>query len=377
MKQDINQKPFDEKTLLKLDIFQECFKEWLPVFIHNSFIDEIYVLDLFSGSGTDTEGNYGSPLLLMDVVGKNGYNYCQTNLDKLSFWFNDKQNDKIQSLKSEIENYCKLCNSRSKCDLKCPLLNHIKYTSSDFNSLFYGHPLKTILGSSRIGVFMLIDQYGIKSFDQNIFVNLLNAKYTDFICFYPSSFVRRFREHDAINKYIETNKIDFINATPPQTHRVIANYYKSLIPNGKEYFIHHFSYLKGSNYYGLIFGSSHSYGMEKFLKICWQYDPYSGESTENINGDYHPGELFYEGESKTIKKENVKKELLRKIRESKITNNKQGLKETLRLGCEPSLFKNIIKELSRGNRIEIISGEYNEQATSIHKVKEFNFKYLR
>lgn len=59
MKQDINQKPFDEKTLLKLDIFQECFKEWLPVFIHNSFIDEIYVLDLFSGSGTDTEGNYG------------------------------------------------------------------------------------------------------------------------------------------------------------------------------------------------------------------------------------------------------------------------------------------------------------------------------
>lgn len=35
MAKDINKKEFTEETKLKLEIFQECFREWYPVFIHN------------------------------------------------------------------------------------------------------------------------------------------------------------------------------------------------------------------------------------------------------------------------------------------------------------------------------------------------------
>lgn len=35
MAKDINKKEFTEETQLKLEIFQECFREWYPVFIHN------------------------------------------------------------------------------------------------------------------------------------------------------------------------------------------------------------------------------------------------------------------------------------------------------------------------------------------------------
>lgn len=40
MAKDINKKEFDEATLLKLEIFRECFREWLPVFIHSPLIIE-------------------------------------------------------------------------------------------------------------------------------------------------------------------------------------------------------------------------------------------------------------------------------------------------------------------------------------------------
>ena len=57
MAKNINKDPFDEATQLKLEIFRECFREWLPVFIHNPTIEKIYSYDFFAGSGTDSEGN--------------------------------------------------------------------------------------------------------------------------------------------------------------------------------------------------------------------------------------------------------------------------------------------------------------------------------
>lgn len=58
-KKDINKAQFDEATLLKLDIFRRCFREWLPVFLHNPFITNIIIYDLFAGSGKDIVGNRG------------------------------------------------------------------------------------------------------------------------------------------------------------------------------------------------------------------------------------------------------------------------------------------------------------------------------
>ena len=38
--------------------------------------------------------------------------------------------------------------------------------------------------------------------------------------------------------------------------------------------------------YGLIFGSRHSFGMEKFLKVYWDKDKLAGESNFLINNDH-------------------------------------------------------------------------------------------
>lgn len=51
MVEKFHNKPFDEATMLKLDIFRECFREWLPVFVHNPKISKIFVYDFFCWTG--------------------------------------------------------------------------------------------------------------------------------------------------------------------------------------------------------------------------------------------------------------------------------------------------------------------------------------
>lgn len=74
MAKNINSKPFDEGTLLKLDIFRKCFREWYPVFVHDPFTKYVCVFDMFAGSGYDSAKNQGSPIILLDEA--RGVNRC-------------------------------------------------------------------------------------------------------------------------------------------------------------------------------------------------------------------------------------------------------------------------------------------------------------
>lgn len=78
-KKDINDKPFDEGTLLKLDIFRDCFREWFPVFVHNAAISRIYIYDMFAGSGKDSISMDGSPLILLKEARGNEKQHSLSN----------------------------------------------------------------------------------------------------------------------------------------------------------------------------------------------------------------------------------------------------------------------------------------------------------
>ena len=46
-----------------------------------------------------------------------------------------------------------------------------------------------------------------------------------------------------------------------------------------------FSIKKKTNIYGLIFGSNHPLGLEKFLKVCWGVNPNIGDANFDIDED--------------------------------------------------------------------------------------------
>jgi hypothetical protein len=162
---------------------------------------------------------------------------------------------------------------------------------------------------------------------------------------------------------------------PKECHRLIADYFQKLIPGGKEYYIHHFTIKKGPNYWGLIFGTNHTLGMEKFLRVCWKEDVYSGESNFNKDNDIPVDWLFYTGET-INKKQRIKNEIKNKILLQEITNNKEGLKYALRNRCLPEVYISAIQELEKENVVKC-SPKSNRQSTNIHRVDIYKIEVIK
>lgn len=369
MAKNINNKPFDETTKLKLEIFRECFREWLPVFIHTKWTEKVHVFDFFAGSGKDIEGVFGSPLVLLEEARGDDRKLCGKVKKNISFSFNEFMKNKSTELTDNISKHISTC----EIDYDCGgCIYDTEVTQMEFKTLFKNQKVIDILSDNQVGKFILLDQYGFKQIDDEIFDTLVNSPKTDFIFFITSSFIKRFKEHPSVKAYINTEKINFDESQPRECHRIIAKYFRKLTPNNakQDYYLHHFSIQKenSGNYYGLIFGSNHSLGMEKFLKVCWLKDPQSGESNFNIDNDYEVGSLFYTPETSN-KKEETKEILRTKILNGEIKDNVSGLKRALKLGCEPSLFTSVIKELENEVKIERI-GKLSFVSSNIHRIKD-------
>lgn len=370
MAKNINEEPFDEATKLKLKIFGDSFKEWFPVFINDRYTNQVFIFDFFAGSGKDSLGNSGSPLILLEKAKGDKKQYCNAIKKSIYFIFNEALKNKSKKLKENIDLLIQDCETENNCG---GCVYKYDVVNSGFQNLFQDHQVQNILSDKNIGKFVLLDQYGFKEINDEVFLKLVEFPKTDFIFFISSSFVKRFKEHPYTKKYIDTERISFDEVNANECHRIIANYFRQLIPPNKEYYIHHFTIQKEKNkgnFYGLIFGSNHTLGMEKFLKTCWRFDNFSGEANFNIDGNFEEGTLFHNPET-TNKKENVKQEIEKLILSGEISDNISGLKYSMLKGCEPILFTEVVKDLENKKKIER-KGSLNYSSTNIHKVKQYN-----
>jgi hypothetical protein len=90
---------------------------------------------------------------------------------------------------------------------------------------------------------------------------------------------------EGFNKYLKITKQDLKDKSYYHIHRIVLNYYRKLIPSNKKYLLAPFSIKKPAGVYGLIFGSNHSYGLEKFLNVCWKHDRLTGEANFDIDNE--------------------------------------------------------------------------------------------
>lgn len=371
MAKDINSSPFDEGTLIKLDIFRRCFREWYPVFVHDIYTQHLYVFDMFAGSGMDTKSIPGSPLILLEEAKGTECQHCNSLKSSKSnkqvfFVFNESLKQKYEELSKNVLGFQEACIESHGCD-NCPIKKGIHTCNMAFKELFADTEIERIFNNNSYGKFVLLDQYGINQVTEDVFSKLVNYPRTDFIFFISSSTINRFKDFHTIKQYFDTKKINFDEARPKECHRLIKEYFEQMIPVRKEYYLHSFTIKKGSNYYGLIFGTSHSLGMEKFLKVCWEEDKLSGDSNCNIDNDYEEGSLFYD-ETQTRKKLDVKNELRDNILNGNIKDNISGLKFALHQGCQPSIFVEVMNDLIKQGKV-YVNGSFNFKAKNIHKIK--------
>ncbi len=345
MAKDLHKAAFEESTLVKLAIFRDYLKEWLPVFLaaRNVYWKKVNVFDFFAGPGKDSIGNNGSPLIIVEELLPHLKNASQRNIS-VSLHFNE--NDKAK--------YDELNNRLVSSDFAEGQYNKL-VENLDFKLAFDKWFPK--MNDSDSANLLFLDQYGVKHITEEVFRQITALKHTDFLFFISSSTIKRFADHPSIQTYFNVDKAEIDDIPYHQIHRYVLSYYKSLIPSDKPYYLSSFSLRKGSNIYGLIFGSGHPLGMEKFLSTCWAIDPERGEANfdiDNENISQHQYDLFAEGDGirKPNKVEVFEQELEELLRNKYFKTTKEIYLHVLSNGFLPRHAKPVIKKLIESNVLQ-------------------------
>lgn len=266
MSPGFHNQPFDEATRTKLDIFEMYTKEWIPVWVAppQPMISTLHVYDFMAGPGTDSAGTPGSPLRLLEQLRQSRacagwrkvavhlhlFDAKRKNIDKLKLKLADEDRTGIQT---EVE-------------------------TRRFEEAF-PQCVPTLLnpGAAKL---VFIDQFGVSAVSDDVFSTLVRSPKCDFVFFISSQALHRFRDHPSIRQKISRPN------DPHHVHVAVAQYYKERLPTGVDYYLGRFSLKKtGGNIHGLIFGSGHPLGMQKFLKVAWTADKEGGEANFDIDRD--------------------------------------------------------------------------------------------
>ncbi|HLZ16967.1 MAG TPA: three-Cys-motif partner protein TcmP [Cyclobacteriaceae bacterium] len=350
-KQDLFRKPFDEGTTVKLKIFEDYFKEWLPVFIAkpNPIWKEIQIFDFFAGEGKDINDVPGSPLRILAIINDNRDHILKNGV-KVNVIFNEFERPKYELLVRNAQSIV----DRNICELNC--------YNEDFSEIFS----RCYESMKATANFLFLDQNGIKQITEDIFSKLIQLKQTDLLFFISSSYIKRFAESEEFSKYLKITKQELKGKSYYHIHRIILNYYRNLVPSNKTYFLAPFSIKKPSGIYGLIFGTNHLYGLEKFLTVCWKHDGLTGEANYDIDNEkinMSSPSLFQEMNVPS-KRQVFEENLRKKILEVELRSNLEVYTFSLWEGFLPKDANAILKELKRNNKI---SYDFKLASSKIHK----------
>jgi three-Cys-motif partner protein len=343
MSRDLHARPFDEGTKAKLAIFRDYLREWLPVFLARKEIiwHNVNIYDFFSGPGSDNYGNKGTPLIILDELNPYFHTIVEKNLN-VSLYFNEYDKAKYNTLNNMV-----LTENTDSVPYS------FKIKNLDFKIAFDCEFPTMAKGKSANLLFL--DQTGVKHINEEVFSKIIHLKQTDFLFFISSSTIKRFADHPSISQYIKLDSEDIEKTPYHKIHRLVLEYYKSLIPKNKEYYLASFSLKKNAGLYGLIFGSGHVLGIEKFLKTCWSIDPDRGEANFDIDDDrIQKGQydMFTNDIQKPKKVDLFERELKEKILNRILASDKDIYLFTLTNGFLPSHARKVISQMIKDKMIQ-------------------------
>jgi len=342
MARDIHTAPFDEGTKAKLSIFQDYLREWLPVFLSKIEIHwhTINIFDFFAGPGSDENGVKGTPLIIIDELIPYIDKIKHKNL-KVNLYFNEYMKPKCEELRLRL--------ASENADTR-PYT--IEIDCLEFKDSFEKQFPK--MGNKDCVNLLFLDQNGIKHISEEVFQKIIHLKRTDFLFFISSSTIKRFSDHPSIVQHIKLS-VEEVEKTPyDKIHRLVLDYYRNLIPKNMEYYLASFSLKKNSGLYGLIFGSGHVLGIEKFLTTCWGIDKERGEANFDIDEDkIIPGQidLFTSAVRKPKKVDLFERELKERILNGQLKTDKDVYLFTITYGFTAIHTRKVINNLINDKKI--------------------------
>lgn len=334
---NLHDKPFDEGTLKKLEIFELYTKEWLPTFIMSK-AECICIFDFFAGTGYDIDNVPGSPIrILRQIKGQIGNIFHQGT--KIFLIFNEYDKTKCDQLRLACDKYVSE-DAELKRAKDYKILNY-KVLREDFKDLFP----KWIEHINRYPSLVFLDQNGVKFTSDKYFMPLVNSHSTDFLYFISSSYVKRFGGTEEFAKAISYNSERAENEPSTWIHRNVLEELRKRIPQGNNTKLYPFTIKKNANVYGIVFGASHPRAVDKFLATAWKENSINGEANFDIDDDLNKIQLDLFGLQRLTKIQKFQQELREKIISRVLVTNKDVYDYTLEQGHIPSHAKEEMKRM--------------------------------
>ena len=347
---DLHGSPFDDETLVKLDIYRQYLRSWLPVF-PQSGASRIKVCDYFAGPGHDSENLSGSPIIALEEIDHHRKAFvtkaCQVQLRLNEFDF-----DKFRNLNSVIP--------QKTLEHGLSSIVNVDYFNEDFSDIVDSELIT--LNAHKHPNLIFLDQNGVKHVTPDVFRSFCALNRTDLMFFVSSSFFKRFVDHESYRKYHPDMPKDLIRDTPQEhTHRIVKEYYQSLLPADSKTLVYSFSIKHKQNIYGLIFCTNHILGADKFLKVAWDKNKVNGEADFDIDNDAGAGQLDLFIGKRLTKIEEFEQRYESWLLKDETFDNKSAFEFCLTNGMLPKHGKTVIEKLLKDG---IITGP-----------KRFSFNY--
>jgi hypothetical protein len=121
-----------------------------------------------------------------------------------------------------------------------------------------------------------------------------------------------------------------------------------------DYHLAPFSIKKGSNIYGLIFGSAHPLGMDKFLNVAWKADEINGEADFDIHRDnFRPDQMRFDlDDFRPTKLAAFERGLESALTSRQITDEADVVRFCFRHGVKREHAEPVLRKLKSRNVIE-------------------------
>lgn len=321
---DLHDRPFDEGTKFKLNLFELYTKEWIPTFVMSN-CKVIWIFDFFAGTGYDKVGVPGSPILILKQINEQ-INNIFAHCTKINVCFNEFSNKKFTLLTNSCEKYC-ITHPELKKAIDSSFVK-IQYVNKDFAVLF-PEMISTI---RKYPSLLFLDQNGVKFIADKYFNELIKTKTTDFLYYLSSSYILRFYNTPEFKNNIQID-IEKARENPYKyIHMSILEQIREKIPFNSSLKLYPFTIKKSRNIYGIIFGASHPRAVDKFLKSAWIMNPKNGDANFDIDADEQKMQLDLFAPRQLSKIEKFSRTLRTQILDGKIKTNKDAFEYTLEQG---------------------------------------------
>ena len=253
----------DPHTIAKHEVLKLYLQRWFPIL--NTYHGRIVYVDGFCGPGRYSDGEPGSPLVVLDLA----TNHIKSLSGDIVFWFIDERADRIEHLKSEL--VVRSLPANFKVKPETGRFDEKLKEMLDRNEGLSVHPAPT---------FIFVDPFGFSGVPYSLIKRALAKPRWEVLITFMVDSINRWLDHpnDQISAHIPetfgTTECSQIDRYASNRIDLLRDLYQKQLKKVAR-FVRYFEMRDRTNRveYLLFFATNHRLGHKKMKEAMWAVDP--------------------------------------------------------------------------------------------------------